>query len=93
MPGGNADRQPPAANGHTNEVFKHRPAHHGIGQKGARAGERKYYLKEEERHERLIEGADFLALGASEPLQLSDRRPVTFGLCLKYVVIGKPDKY
>jgi len=79
MPGGNADRQPPAANGHTNEVFKHRPAPHGIGQKGARDGERKYYLKEEGRNERLTEGGDFFSPGASEPFHLSDPQARNLG--------------
>ena len=40
---------------------------HGTGQKDARAVKKKYYLKEEERNERLKEGGDFLEAGTAYP--------------------------
>ncbi len=82
---GNANQQPPAANRHTKEVFKHRPTHHGIGRKGARAAKTKYYLEEEARYERQTEGGDFVLSRRSVPLRLSGPHARNFGPMFKYL--------
>ncbi len=74
-----AHQQPPAANRHTKNIFKHRPVHHGTGQKGARAAKRKYYL---ERRRESVVGRKveiFFCAGEANPCGFLVRMPVTLG--------------
>jgi len=59
--------------------------------KGARAAQKKYYLKEEARYERLTEGGDFFCSGRSAPLRLSIPHARNFVLCLSIYLLDGGD--
>jgi hypothetical protein len=59
--------------------------HHGIGEQGARAAKRKYYLTEEVRHKRLTEGGDFVLSRRSAPLSAYEPHARNFVLCLDII--------
>jgi hypothetical protein len=81
MDGCFAYQQPPVADRPTKDIFKH-DAPDGIGEQGARAAKRKYYLTEEVRYERLTKGGDFILSRGSAPLSVYEPHARNFALCL-----------
>ncbi len=66
-------------------IYLNRTRSHGIGEQGASAAKRKYYLPEEVRHERLTEGGDFVLSRRSAPLSAYKTQARNFAWCLDII--------